>query len=76
MGQCCNLCIDCGDIHAVFVGEFAWTDWMDCVWNPVGDCVVRIVYENPKSKATTALDGGIICGDGVDVVVYITGDDT
>lgn len=47
VGQCCNLCIDCGDLYAVFIGESAGAGWVDCVWNSVGDCAVRVVYENP-----------------------------
>ena len=46
MGQCRNICVDCGNIHAVFVGESARGTGVDRFWNPVGDCDIRRGYEN------------------------------
>lgn len=70
MGQCRNLFFDCGNVYAISAGQYAGMGRLDRVRNTVGDCVVRVVYENPESTATAKMDGGIICRNGVDVVVY------
>ena len=76
MGQCCNLCVDCGYVYAVFVGKFTWADWVDGVRNLVGNCFVWFLDEDKKSKATTKMDGGVICCDGVDAAVYFACNDS
>ena len=76
VGQCGNLCVDCRYIYTILAGQSAWIDWVDSIWNFVGDCFVWVVHENKKSKATAKMDGWFICCDGLDAVVHIASDDS
>ena len=73
LGQCCDLCTDCGNLYTVLPGKFAGRLGLDGFWHIVGDNNIRGRDENRTPKAAAKMDGRALSGYGLDTCVHIAG---